>query len=217
MRMSWVVCLLSVLLPGAALIAPRWTRIVVCCVRTVNTLAWNPTKMRVSLQLSTVRDFVWVFGSCVRWECSFFPERFWDFPSSLCWDLSSITGFSFCFTSLTCLSSVTLRNHFKRICPCPSEWQCKSCTVMNAGSSVLCEVCERPRLATRPLVTPSHPPVTPPRPPAPVLGMPGDPDSQVSHTCVCGDHRHMSTSLILSDITLRIMNCENEMGQPYGL
>ncbi|XP_020566402.1 E3 ubiquitin-protein ligase RNF31 [Oryzias latipes] len=59
-----------------------------------------------------------------------------------------------------------------------SEWQCKSCTVMNAGSSVLCEVCERPRLATRPLVTPSHPPVTPPRPPAPVLGMPGDPDSQ---------------------------------------
>uniref|UniRef100_A0A3P9LRS3 Uncharacterized protein n=1 Tax=Oryzias latipes TaxID=8090 RepID=A0A3P9LRS3_ORYLA len=38
------------------------------------------------------------------------------------------------------------------------KWQCKSCTVMNAGSSVLCEVCERPRLATRPLVTPSHPP-----------------------------------------------------------
>lgn len=31
-----------------------------------------------------------------------------------------------------------------------SEWQCKSCTVMNQGSSVLCEVCERPRLATRP-------------------------------------------------------------------
>ncbi|XP_054624953.1 E3 ubiquitin-protein ligase RNF31 isoform X1 [Dunckerocampus dactyliophorus] len=59
-----------------------------------------------------------------------------------------------------------------------TEWQCKSCTVVNAASSVLCEVCERPRLATRPPVTPSHPPVTPPRPPAPVLGMPGDPDSQ---------------------------------------
>lgn len=36
----------------------------------------------------------------------------------------------------------------------PSEWQCKSCTVMNQGSSVLCEVCERPRLATRPPVAP---------------------------------------------------------------
>ncbi|KAM6919151.1 E3 ubiquitin-protein ligase RNF31 [Xenentodon cancila] len=59
-----------------------------------------------------------------------------------------------------------------------TEWQCKSCTVLNAASSVLCEVCERPRLATRPPTTPSHPPVTPPRPPAPVLGMPGDPDSQ---------------------------------------
>ncbi|XP_054870374.1 E3 ubiquitin-protein ligase RNF31-like isoform X2 [Amphiprion ocellaris] len=59
-----------------------------------------------------------------------------------------------------------------------SEWQCKSCTMVNAASSILCEVCERPRLATRPPVTPSHPPVTPPRPPAPVLGMPGDPDSQ---------------------------------------
>ncbi|KAM9322401.1 E3 ubiquitin-protein ligase RNF31 [Pholidichthys leucotaenia] len=59
-----------------------------------------------------------------------------------------------------------------------TEWQCKSCTVVNAASSILCEVCERPRLATRPPVTPSHPPVTPPRPPAPVLGMPGDPDSQ---------------------------------------
>ncbi|XP_046883121.1 E3 ubiquitin-protein ligase RNF31 [Hypomesus transpacificus] len=59
-----------------------------------------------------------------------------------------------------------------------TEWQCKSCTVVNAGSSILCEVCERPRLATRPPVTPTHPPNTPPRPPAPVLGMPGDPDSQ---------------------------------------
>uniref|UniRef100_A0AAQ6IF97 RBR-type E3 ubiquitin transferase n=1 Tax=Anabas testudineus TaxID=64144 RepID=A0AAQ6IF97_ANATE len=57
-------------------------------------------------------------------------------------------------------------------------WQCKSCTMVNAASSILCEVCERPRLATRPPVTPSHPPITPPRPPAPVLGMPGDPDSQ---------------------------------------
>uniref|UniRef100_A0A3P8U355 Uncharacterized protein n=1 Tax=Amphiprion percula TaxID=161767 RepID=A0A3P8U355_AMPPE len=44
---------------------------------------------------------------------------------------------------------------------------CKSCTMVNAASSILCEVCERPRLATRPPVTPSHPPVTPPRPPAP--------------------------------------------------
>lgn len=35
-----------------------------------------------------------------------------------------------------------------------SEWQCKSCTVMNQGSSVLCEVCERPRLATRPPAAP---------------------------------------------------------------
>uniref|UniRef100_A0A8P4K078 RBR-type E3 ubiquitin transferase n=1 Tax=Dicentrarchus labrax TaxID=13489 RepID=A0A8P4K078_DICLA len=59
-----------------------------------------------------------------------------------------------------------------------SEWQCKSCTVVNSASSILCEVCERPRLATRPPVTPSHPPMNPPRPPAPVLGMPGDPDSQ---------------------------------------
>lgn len=62
----------------------------------------------------------------------------------------------------------------------PSEWQCKSCTVVNKASSVLCEVCERPRLATRPPVTSSNPPVNPPRPPAPVLGMPGDPDNQVS-------------------------------------
>lgn len=37
----------------------------------------------------------------------------------------------------------------------PSEWQCKSCTVVNQGSSVLCEVCERPRLATRPPVAPA--------------------------------------------------------------
>uniref|UniRef100_A0A669D3E9 Uncharacterized protein n=1 Tax=Oreochromis niloticus TaxID=8128 RepID=A0A669D3E9_ORENI len=59
------------------------------------------------------------------------------------------------------------------------KWQCKSCTMVNAASSILCEVCERPRLATRPPVTLSHPPITPPRPPAPVLGMPGDPDSQV--------------------------------------
>ncbi|XP_044074303.1 E3 ubiquitin-protein ligase RNF31-like isoform X2 [Siniperca chuatsi] len=59
-----------------------------------------------------------------------------------------------------------------------TEWQCKSCTMVNATSSILCEVCERPRLATRPPVTPSHPPITPPRPAAPVLGMPGDPDSQ---------------------------------------
>nr|XP_020441134.1 E3 ubiquitin-protein ligase RNF31-like [Monopterus albus] len=59
-----------------------------------------------------------------------------------------------------------------------TEWQCKSCTMVNTASSILCEVCERPRLATRPPITPSHPPITPPRPPAPVLGMPGDPDSQ---------------------------------------
>ncbi|XP_051943683.1 E3 ubiquitin-protein ligase RNF31 isoform X2 [Hippocampus zosterae] len=59
-----------------------------------------------------------------------------------------------------------------------TEWECKSCTVVNAAGSILCQVCERPRLATRPPLPPSHPPVTPPRPPAPVLGMPGDPDSQ---------------------------------------
>lgn len=40
------------------------------------------------------------------------------------------------------------------LCLIPSEWQCKSCTVMNQGSSILCEVCERPRLATRPPVAP---------------------------------------------------------------
>ncbi|XP_035026114.1 E3 ubiquitin-protein ligase RNF31 isoform X2 [Hippoglossus stenolepis] len=59
-----------------------------------------------------------------------------------------------------------------------TDWQCKSCTMVNSASSILCEVCERPRLATRPPMTPSHPPINPPRPPAPVLGMPGDPDSQ---------------------------------------
>lgn len=57
--------------------------------------------------------------------------------------------------------------------------------MVNAASSILCEVCERPRLATRPPVTPSHPPITPPRPPAPVLGMPGDPDSQVCFMYAC--------------------------------
>uniref|UniRef100_A0A3P8WZY2 RanBP2-type domain-containing protein n=1 Tax=Cynoglossus semilaevis TaxID=244447 RepID=A0A3P8WZY2_CYNSE len=40
-----------------------------------------------------------------------------------------------------------------------SEWQCKSCTLVNAASSILCEVCERPRLATKPPTTPSHSPV----------------------------------------------------------
>uniref|UniRef100_A0A3P8SIA2 Uncharacterized protein n=1 Tax=Amphiprion percula TaxID=161767 RepID=A0A3P8SIA2_AMPPE len=35
-----------------------------------------------------------------------------------------------------------------------TPWQCKSCTVVNQGSSILCEVCERPRLATRPPVAP---------------------------------------------------------------
>ncbi|KAM4552658.1 E3 ubiquitin-protein ligase RNF31 isoform 2-T2 [Odontesthes bonariensis] len=74
-------------------------------------------------------------------------------------------------------SKVDERQPATALC-CPIEWHCKSCTMVNAASSVLCEVCERPRLATRPPVTPSHPPVTPPRPPAPVLGMPGDPDSQ---------------------------------------
>lgn len=37
-----------------------------------------------------------------------------------------------------------------------AEWQCKSCTVLNPGSSILCEVCERPRLATRPPVMPTQ-------------------------------------------------------------
>lgn len=65
------------------------------------------------------------------------------------------------------------------------DWHCKSCTMVNAANSILCEVCERPRLATRPPATPSHKPANPPRPPAPVLGMPGDPDSQVSYFSVC--------------------------------
>uniref|UniRef100_A0A4W4HKN0 RBR-type E3 ubiquitin transferase n=1 Tax=Electrophorus electricus TaxID=8005 RepID=A0A4W4HKN0_ELEEL len=56
----------------------------------------------------------------------------------------------------------------------PTEWQCKSCTVVNASSSILCEVCERPRLATRP-------PITPSRPTPPTAGML---DSQVHpHAC----------------------------------
>uniref|UniRef100_A0A3B4AG94 RanBP2-type domain-containing protein n=1 Tax=Periophthalmus magnuspinnatus TaxID=409849 RepID=A0A3B4AG94_9GOBI len=66
-------------------------------------------------------------------------------------------------TSYTVPSTEMLNNNNV----CVSEWQCKSCTVVNAASSVLCEVCERPRLATRPPVTLSHPPITPPRPPAP--------------------------------------------------
>uniref|UniRef100_A0A665VBU3 Uncharacterized protein n=1 Tax=Echeneis naucrates TaxID=173247 RepID=A0A665VBU3_ECHNA len=36
------------------------------------------------------------------------------------------------------------------VSPCCTRWQCKSCTMVNAASSILCEVCERPRLATRP-------------------------------------------------------------------
>ncbi|KAJ8336499.1 hypothetical protein SKAU_G00377190 [Synaphobranchus kaupii] len=46
-----------------------------------------------------------------------------------------------------------------------TEWQCRSCTVVNAGSSILCEVCERPRLATRPPPTPVRP--APPTPDLP--------------------------------------------------
>ncbi|XP_019729869.1 E3 ubiquitin-protein ligase RNF31-like [Hippocampus comes] len=38
--------------------------------------------------------------------------------------------------------------------PSNAEWQCKSCTVINQGSSILCEVCERPRLAPRPSINP---------------------------------------------------------------
>uniref|UniRef100_A0A4W5M0Y7 Uncharacterized protein n=1 Tax=Hucho hucho TaxID=62062 RepID=A0A4W5M0Y7_9TELE len=38
------------------------------------------------------------------------------------------------------------------LCMSP-EWQCKSCTVVNSGRSILCEVCERPRLATKPPLT----------------------------------------------------------------
>lgn len=37
--------------------------------------------------------------------------------------------------------------------------------MLNPGSSVLCTACERPRLATRPAVSPSRPPTTPPTPP----------------------------------------------------
>ena len=37
---------------------------------------------------------------------------------------------------------------------------------MNPGNSVLCTVCERPRLATRPSVTPTRHPPSPHTPPA---------------------------------------------------
>ncbi|KAL0966083.1 hypothetical protein UPYG_G00290670 [Umbra pygmaea] len=74
-----------------------------------------------------------------------------------------------------------------------TEWKCKSCTVVNAGSSVLCEVCERPRLATKPPATPTRPPPAPKRPAAPVLGMPGDPDSQwVCQFCTYVNYTPMS-------------------------
>uniref|UniRef100_A0A674DVF0 E3 ubiquitin-protein ligase RNF31-like n=1 Tax=Salmo trutta TaxID=8032 RepID=A0A674DVF0_SALTR len=50
-------------------------------------------------------------------------------------------------------SSKMRKNHSVfSLCMSP-EWQCKSCTVVNAGSSILCEVCERPRLATKPPLT----------------------------------------------------------------
>jgi len=55
-----------------------------------------------------------------------------------------------------------------------SEWRCKSCTVANAGSSILCEVCERPRLATRP-------PAAALAPPGP--GAPAEPGAQVCDLC----------------------------------
>ncbi|KAJ4936683.1 hypothetical protein JOQ06_001270, partial [Pogonophryne albipinna] len=92
------------------------------------------------------------------------------------------------FSSLSSSSSQNKNSHRS------STWCCLHCTKVNSVHNVLCEECERPRLelisskadesqpatvtATRPPVTPSHPPITPPRPPAPVLGMPGDPDSQ---------------------------------------
>ncbi|XP_028817460.1 E3 ubiquitin-protein ligase RNF31-like isoform X2 [Denticeps clupeoides] len=41
-----------------------------------------------------------------------------------------------------------------------TEWKCQSCTVLNPASGVLCQVCERPRLATRPPAVPAR------RPPA---------------------------------------------------
>uniref|UniRef100_A0A8C9TGF6 Ring finger protein 31 n=1 Tax=Scleropages formosus TaxID=113540 RepID=A0A8C9TGF6_SCLFO len=54
-----------------------------------------------------------------------------------------------------------------------------SCTVMNAGLSVLCEVCERPRLATRPPATPVRPAPTTP-------SLLQDSGTQVGWTCqVC--------------------------------
>uniref|UniRef100_A0A8C8LXT4 RBR-type E3 ubiquitin transferase n=1 Tax=Oncorhynchus tshawytscha TaxID=74940 RepID=A0A8C8LXT4_ONCTS len=60
-----------------------------------------------------------------------------------------------CISMYTCLLSengktllVPVLSVFS-LCMSP-EWQCKSCTVVNAGSSILCEVCERPRLATKP-------------------------------------------------------------------
>uniref|UniRef100_A0A3P8PPP4 RBR-type E3 ubiquitin transferase n=1 Tax=Astatotilapia calliptera TaxID=8154 RepID=A0A3P8PPP4_ASTCA len=72
---------------------------------------------------------------------------------------------AYCFNSSS-FSCRHLHHLWNFCCPCslrhmPPEvvsevrqaWQCKSCTVMNQGSSILCEVCERPRLATRPPVS----------------------------------------------------------------
>ncbi|XP_061086290.1 E3 ubiquitin-protein ligase RNF31-like, partial [Conger conger] len=51
-----------------------------------------------------------------------------------------------------------------------AEWRCKTCTVINTGSSVLCSVCERPRLA--------HPQPVDEAPTPPALPVPGTPENQ---------------------------------------
>lgn len=86
--------------------------------------------------------------------------------------------------------------------------------MVNKPSSILCEVCERPRLATRPPVTPSHPPINPPRPPAPVLGMPGDPDSQVSKVCMCVN---VSVSRVVQNQTVCLLLIQPADWQVGGL
>ncbi|KAM4623670.1 E3 ubiquitin-protein ligase RNF31 [Polymixia lowei] len=138
--------------------------------------------------------------TCVQWLCTECDRLYHSYPERANHHRTTATSSkgrkghsSSCWRCLHCTKVNSIQDVLCETCERPrlasacsaadqsatiTEWQCKSCTVVNAASSVLCEVCERPRLATRPPVTPTHPPVTPPRPPAPVLGMPGDPDSQ---------------------------------------
>ncbi|XP_032653983.2 E3 ubiquitin-protein ligase RNF31-like, partial [Chelonoidis abingdonii] len=49
--------------------------------------------------------------------------------------------------------------------PLRGAWACQTCTFLNTGPTVLCAVCERPRLAGRPCAPdPQHPPDGPPVP-----------------------------------------------------